>query len=148
MSRTHCQVVCLAACLVVSLACASPAAAGQKLRIMTFNVENLAAPHVRVRLERYRFNIGRRVHLERVAAVIEAFEPDIVNLVEVTSREAVDQLVEILHQKGLKDYQGHHVESADTFTGFDVAVIARHKPDEVAGATIRLFHSRVGERNG
>jgi endonuclease/exonuclease/phosphatase family metal-dependent hydrolase len=112
------------------------------LRIVTFNAEFLAAPGVTPgEIENYRFEHGRRQHLERVAHLIETLAPDIFNLVEVTSKEAVDQLVAILHEKGLADYRGYHIDSNDTFTALDVAVITRHAPDAVDGQTIRTYFS-------
>src|SRR5690606_30276357 len=82
------------------------------LRIITVNTEILTAPGVRGgQIERYRFNHGRHEHHERVADIIEVLQPDIVNLLEATSKESVDLVVKILHEKGLTDYQGYHVES-------------------------------------
>lgn len=109
---------------------------------MTFNCEDLAAPNVKTRLERYRWEIARNAHIERVANVIEVMHPHVVNLLEVTTKEAVDAVVKILHEKGLKDYQAYHVENSDTFTGFDVCFISRIKPDEVEGKSITHFSSK------
>ncbi|CAN0367977.1 unnamed protein product, partial [Ectocarpus sp. 4 AP-2014] len=65
------------------------------LRIVTFNAEILTAPRVRAgQLQKFRFDHARNAHLERVAYVIETLTPDVLNLVEVTSKEAVDRLVE------------------------------------------------------
>jgi endonuclease/exonuclease/phosphatase family metal-dependent hydrolase len=112
------------------------------LRIVTFNAEFLSAPGVTPgEIQNYRFEHGRRQHLERVAHLIETLNPDIINLAEVTSKEAVDQLVAILHEKGLTDYAGYHVDSNDTYTALDVAVITRHKPDIVDGQPIRTYFS-------
>lgn len=112
------------------------------LKIMTFNVENLAAPGVKTRLERYRWDIARKALFERVANVIEAMEPDVCNLLEVFSKESIDLLVEILHEKGLKDYRGYHIDNSDTFTGFDVAVVTKLPLDEIDGKTIMHFGTR------
>ncbi len=112
------------------------------LRIVTFNAEFLAAPGVTPgEIQNYRFDHGRQQHLERVAYLIETLAPDIFNLVEVTSQEAVDQVVEILHEKGLTDYRGYHIDSNDTYTALDVAVITRHQVDEVEGRPIRTYFS-------
>lgn len=116
------------------------------LRIVTFNVEILNAPGVTPgRLEKYRFDPARKRQFESAASIIEALRPDILNLVEATSKEAVDLLVQTLHEKGLKDYQGHHVESGDAFTAMDIAVIARHAPDEIDGKTIRTYLSEADD---
>lgn len=132
-------------CLLLAVG-PSPAYAAERLRIVTYNVQNLAAPGTRAsRLQRYRWDIARNAHLERVAATIEALEPDVINLLEVTSSEAIDELVRILHEKGLKQYVGHHVESNDRFTGFDVALITRIPPDEVDGKQIRTIFSPSGD---
>lgn len=119
---------------------------GTPLRIMTFNAEILTAPGVTAgQLEHYRFDYAREQLHERVAAVIEALDPDILNLVEVTSKESVDLLIKKLHEKGLTQYEGHHVESGDSFTGMDVAVIAKFKPDLIDGKTIRNFISEPND---
>lgn len=112
------------------------------LRVVTFNAEILTAPSVRAgSIERFRFTPAREAHLERVAGIIEALQPDVFNLVEVTSREAVDRLIQILHDKGLSEYRGFHAESSDTFTGMDIGVISRHALDEVDGRAIRSIFS-------
>jgi endonuclease/exonuclease/phosphatase family metal-dependent hydrolase len=112
------------------------------LRIVTFNAELLAAPRVSPgQIDKYRFDVGRRRHLEDVAALFETLRPDIFNLVEVTSREAVDQIVAILHEKGLSEYRGYHVDSNDNFTAGDVAVITHHQPDLIDGVPIRTIYS-------
>ena len=127
---------------VFAVAATLPILAETPLRIVTFNAEILTAPGVRAgQISKYRFNDARTRHIERVADVIETLSPDILNLVEVTSREAVDQIVALLHEKGLTDYRGYHVEGNDSFTGMDVAVITRHEPDEIDGALIRTINS-------
>jgi endonuclease/exonuclease/phosphatase family metal-dependent hydrolase len=116
------------------------------LRIVTFNAEYLAAPGVRTgTIQNYRFDYARGQHLERVAHLIETLEPDIFNLVEVTSKEAVDRIVEILHEKGLTRYRGYHVDSNDTFTALDVAVITKYPPDIVDGQPIRTVYSKEND---
>jgi endonuclease/exonuclease/phosphatase family metal-dependent hydrolase len=112
------------------------------LRIVTFNAEFLAAPGVTPgEIQNYQFEPGRRQHLERVAHLIETLAPDIFNLVEVTSKQAVDQVVDILHEKGLGDYRGYHIDSNDTYTALDVAVITKYPPDNIEGRRIRTFFS-------
>jgi endonuclease/exonuclease/phosphatase family metal-dependent hydrolase len=116
-----------------------PAVAGGSLRIACFNAENLAAPGEDTRLTRFRFEPARRRHLERVAAVIETLAPDIIVMPEVVSAAGVEAVVAILREKGLSDYQGHHVNGRDTFSGFDVAILARIEPDLVDGRRIHFF---------
>ena len=119
---------------------------GTPIRLVTFNAEILTAPRVRAgQLQRYRFDYARRQHHERVADVIEVLQPDILNLVEVTSQEAVDLLVEILHEKGMTDYRGYHVECNDGFTGMDVALISRIVPDTIDGQQIRTYYSQADD---
>lgn len=134
---------------IIVLSCGSflaSAHAEQPLRIVTFNAEILAAPGTSAsRLSRYRFDTARQAHLSRVADLIETLNPDILNLLEVTSVEAVDGLIQILHEKGMKDYQGFHVESKDGFTGLDVSVITRYPPDLIEDAPIRIIYSLVGD---
>lgn len=134
--------------LLLALLTAAPALAAETtpLRIVTFNAEILTAPGIRAgQLQKFRFDYAREGHLERVANVIETLSPDVLNLVEVTSREAVDQLVEILHEKGIKEYRGYHVESNDSFSGMDVGVISKLPLDEIDGQTIRTIYSERGD---
>ena len=129
--------VVLLAALVLSCA-ATTVRADRRLRIVTFNAECLAAPGTNAtKIPRFRWDHARREHLERGASLIEMLAPDVFNLLEVTSKVRVDELVKILHEKGLTEYRGHHVESADGFTGFDVAVIARFPLDKIEGQEIR-----------
>jgi endonuclease/exonuclease/phosphatase family metal-dependent hydrolase len=134
------------AMLVVVLGCIPTAVAATDdatpLRIVTFNSEFLAAPRVtRGNIQNYRFDYGRTQHLERVAHLIETLNPDVFNLVEVTTKEAVDHIVKILHEKGFTDYRGHHIDSNDTYTALDVAVISKYPLDTVEGQPIRTFFS-------
>jgi endonuclease/exonuclease/phosphatase family metal-dependent hydrolase len=126
----------------------SPAAAQDSipLRIVTFNAELLNAPgSTPGTIQKYRFNHARQLHLERVAAIIETLEPDICNLVEVASKEAVDALVKILHEKGMTDYRGYHVDSNDPFTAGDVALISKYPPDLIDGQEIRTIYSEEAD---
>ena len=118
------------------------AAAERTLRIVTFNAEILTAPGVREgQLQKFRWDTARRAQFERVASVIEGLNPDILNLVEVTSKEGVDYLVDILHEKGLTAYRGYHVENNDKYTSMDVALISKIAPDLIEGQSIRTFYS-------
>lgn len=136
----------LSAALAI-LCCVAPLSAGepakQPLRIMHFNAQCLVPPGAKARLERFRWNTAREVHFERVAELIQTLDPDILNLLEVTNAESVAHLVKLLHEKGLKEYEGYHVESGDTFTDFDVAFITKLKPDSVENVPIRSCYSRV-----
>lgn len=116
------------------------------LRIATFNAEILSAPGSRAgQLRKYRWDVAREAQFERVAAVIEAINPDILNMIEVTSQESIDLLVKILHEKGLTDYQGYHVENNDTFTSMDVALISKYPPVEIKGEPIRTMFSEADD---
>jgi endonuclease/exonuclease/phosphatase family metal-dependent hydrolase len=137
--------VFLAAYFSITMAGVTPAHADDTipLRIVAFNAELLNAPRVTPgQLQKYRFDYARRQHIERVAHLIETLEPDVLNLCEVTSKEAVDQIVKVLHEKGLTDYRGYHVDSNDTFTALDVALITKYEPDTIDGAAIRTFYSQ------
>ena len=134
-----CWVVAVLSGAAVLADTSSEAAADCRLRIVCFNVENLAAPGERTRVTRFRFEPARRRHIDRVAAVLEALAPDIVVLPEVVSRQAVDALADLLREKGLGPYRGWHVDGSDAFTGFDVAILSRIEPDEVDGRRIRIL---------
>lgn len=132
------------ACLTLTLLSllVSNATAETPLRIVTLNAEILTAPGIQVgNLQKYRWETARKAQFERVASIIEVLNPDVLNLVEVTSKEGVDLLVKILHEKGLTDLQGYHVENNDEYTGMDVALISRYEPVTVEGAKIRTFYS-------
>ena len=111
---------------------------GRRLRIACFNAENLAVPGERTNLTRFRFEPARRRHLEHIAAVIETLDPDIMVVSEIVSRAGVDAVVALLHEKGLADFRGYHVDGRDAFSGFDVAVIARIEPDAIDGGRIHI----------
>ena len=115
---------------------------GERIRIVSFNCEILAAPRERVTISKYRFDHARLQQFERIAAVIESLEPDIINLQEVTSKDSVDLLVKLLHEKGLTAYRGYHVDGHDNFMKLDVACISRFEPDEIEGERIRCMWSK------
>ena len=128
---------------------ASPARAADEsipLRIVAFNAELLNAPRVTPgNLQKYRFDYARSQHIERIAYLIETLNPDILNLCEITSKQAVDQIVAVLHEKGMTEYQGYHIDSNDTFTALDVAVITKFPPDSIEGKPIRTFFSEAND---
>ncbi len=135
-----------AVCLGFLVGDAALATEATPLRIVTFNAEILTAPGVRAgQLQRYRFDYARGKHIERVADLIETLRPDILNLAEATSKEAIDQIVAILHEKGLSDYRGYHVESNDSFTGMDISCISRFEPDVIDGEQIRTYFSNADD---
>ena len=109
------------------------------VRIACFNVESLTIPDEWSRFAHFRFPLGRMRHLESVAAVIEAVNPDVLVLSEVSSRESCEALVTVLREKGLGDFQAYHVDGRDSYTGFDVAIVSRLKPDRIEGKLIHLF---------
>ena len=109
------------------------------VRIACFNVESLTVPGEWSRFARYRFPPGRMRHLEGVASVVEVVNPDILVLSEVSSPEACVALAALLREKGLGDFHSHHVESRDSYTGFDVAFVSRVVPDRIDGELIHLF---------
>ena len=121
---------------------AAPADRGCRLRVACFNAEILAVPGENARLTRFRFEPARRRHLERIAAVIETLDPDVLVMPEVVSQQGVAALAAILAEKGLGDLVGYHVENADLFSGLDVAVFSRFEPEEIEGARIRIFVPR------
>jgi endonuclease/exonuclease/phosphatase family metal-dependent hydrolase len=116
------------------------------VRIACFNTEALAVPGESSRFARERFDPGRQRHLDRVAAVIEVVDPDILILSEIASAEPVAALAAILKDKGLGTFQVHHVDGQDRFTGFDVAVLARLPADLIDGTTVRLFAPQKAPR--
>ena len=137
--------ICLLAFLV-GAADHGIAADGCRLRIVCFNAEQFAAPGEQPRLPRFRFEPGRRRHAERLAAVIEVLDPDILVMSEVMSREGVEAIAAIVREKGRGEFRGYHVDGADGFSGFDVAMFSRIEPDEVDGRRIAIH--LPARRNG
>ncbi|MHC4270022.1 MAG: hypothetical protein ACYSTS_16380 [Planctomycetota bacterium] len=86
-------------------------------------------------------NILLNEHYERIAGVIETLEPDIVNLVETTSLDGLEHLVNILHEKGLNTYKAYHIKGNDP-TGKDISFISKIEPDQIDGKHIRKFYSK------
>lgn len=130
----------------LSLLTTAHAAEFLPLRIISFNAEICTAPGVKAgQLERFRFDYARREHCKRVADLIETLNPDILNLAEVTSKEAVDLIVGELHEKGLTQYTGYHVDSNDSFTGMDVSLVTKYPPDVIGGLPIRTIYSAEGD---
>lgn len=129
-------------CFILLAVLHPPLHADTPLRIMTFNAEILVAPGERAgEIEKFRWDVARQEQFELIASVIEGLHPDVLNLVEVTSQQGVDKLIAILHEKGLTDYRGYHIENHDTFSKLDVALISRLAPVEVDGQPIRIFYS-------
>ena len=146
--KNHCLSVVACALFTISPCLALPAAAEDTIpiRIVNFNAELLNAPGVTPgTIQKYRFDHARKRHLEGVATLIETLNPDIVNLVEVSSKEAVDAVVAILHEKGMTEYKGYHIDSNDPFTAGDVALISKIEPDLVEGQPIRTIYSEEGD---
>jgi endonuclease/exonuclease/phosphatase family metal-dependent hydrolase len=112
---------------------------GCRLRIACFNAEVLAAPGEPTKLTRFRFEPGRKRHFERIAAVIETLDPDILVMPEVVSRQGVETLAAILAEKGMGGLRGYHVDGSDVFSGFDVAIFSKVEPDEIEGERIHIF---------
>ncbi len=138
--------ICRAVATALAVTCLSWPSPGltqeTPLRIVAFNCEILKAPGVRQgEFDKYRSDVGRAGHIARVADVIETLNPDILNLEEVISRESVDTIVAILHEKGLTEYRGYHIENNDTYSGMDVALISKIDPDVVDGEPIRTYNS-------
>jgi len=134
-------------CVVLLASWTSTATAeeGRPLRIVAYNGEHLVAPGERARFQKYRWNVAREDQFERIAAVIETLHPDILAIMEVNSAKAVVTLIDILHEKGLTDYAGYHAESNDGFTGMDVAIISKFKPDEIDGKLARAMFSKADD---
>jgi len=107
------------------------------IRIATFNAEWLVDSAEETEKDPWGSDFGVNHHAEVVAGIIETLHPDIINLVEVTSKQAVDHLVDTLHEKGLTEYRGFHIESDDTATGQDIAFLTTLEPDTVEGVKIR-----------
>jgi len=133
--------------IVGLLFCFEAAEAATRIRIMTFNAEWLVYTEDETDKDPWGPEYTLNEHFERIAGIIESLEPDIVNLVEVTNESSLDYLVDILHEKGLNNYKGYHLESKDHTTGQDVALISKITPKKVQGKYLQIFYSRyAGEK--
>ncbi|RKZ13557.1 hypothetical protein DRQ53_13145 [bacterium] len=114
--------------------------APKPLRIMTFNAEWLVYTEDETDKDPWGPEFTLNEHFERIAGIIETLEPDIVNLVEITSEDALDYLIDILHAKGMMSYKGYHAEGSDPL-GQDISVITKLTPDSMDGKKIQKFYS-------
>lgn len=135
------------AMLAVLLA-ADLAAGSGTLRIATFNVKWLTATAEESRLAPWTSEEELANHRTAIARILaEHVRADIVCLQEVSSRAALERL---LAEPALRaaDYRLLHVESADTYTGQDVAFLAgQHvRLDPLEGDTIARFEDTLRGR--
>ncbi len=128
--------------LMATLLGIAPSYAGQRVRIVTLNAEWLVYDEGETASDPWGSDYTIDEHYERIAGIIETLEPDIVNLVEVTTKDGVEYLVDVLHAKGLADYAGYHIGSNDSGTGQDIAVVTKLEPKQVENKRIRKFYSR------
>lgn len=119
----------------------SIAVAETTLRIATYNAEWLVSSASERSNDPWDTAAALDAHYEAVANVIAAIRPDILNLVEVTHASGVTRLVNLLHARGLPEYRGYHIESNDSGTGQDVAVISRIALEELDGDFLHKFFS-------
>lgn len=118
----------------------------QTFTIMTFNAELLwdgVLPEEGMLEFSWKGNREKaEEHMKEIADVIRQHNPDIVNLVEVENLNALNTL----NEKFLKDlgYHAYLVNGRDTYTGEDVALLTRIKPE--GGKIYR--DDRAGISNG
>ncbi len=145
MGRTTLSILIAIMVAVTCLPARLSAEEGLPLRIVTYNGEHLVAPGERARYEKYRWSTAREAQFERIAAVIETLDPDLLVLQELNSDAGVKTLVDILHAKGMTDYRGYHAESNDGFTGMDVAVISKYRAEKIDGQLARAVFSKAAD---
>jgi len=112
---------------------------GFPLRIATFNTQWLTA--TAGSSDKDPWGDEPEAHLQDIAGVIEALNPDIINLVEVVDLEAVEALKEALLQRGLTDYHYYWLDSYDTYTDQDLAVVTRYPLTTLSGQELHQFYS-------
>ena len=126
--------------LTLTLTLQSPAAAGQRpLRIASFNLEWLTATAHETRMAPWKDEAQLEAHRRDLARILSRdVDADILCVLEVTSRAALDKLVAepALRKSG---YRVLHLESGDTGTGQDVAFLVRVPLDKFDGLEIRRF---------
>ena len=112
---------------------------GAPLRLASFNVKWMTASSHETRLAPWRNEVDLSNHRHEVATVLaETVKADIVCLLEVTSRLALEKLVA---EPALKKmgYNLYHLESEDTGTGQDIVFLSRVPLDRVQGQEITRF---------
>jgi endonuclease/exonuclease/phosphatase family metal-dependent hydrolase len=125
--------------LALGLALAAPAFGARPLRIAAFNLEWLTATARESRMAPWKNEAQLQGHRRDLARILaEDVRADIVCVLEVTSRAALDKLAAepALRKSG---YRVLHLESGDTGTGQDVAFLVRVPLDHFEGAEIRRF---------
>ena len=101
------------------------------LTVMTLNTEfmwdGLSPEEGQVDFSRKGSETEAAEHMEDIAEIIRAGNPDIVHLVEVENKQAVDKL-NTDYLAG-SNYKVYFKKGKDTFTGQDVALLTRIDPD-------------------
>ena len=114
--------------------------------IMTLNAEFLwdgVGPeegHPRIRFPWRHKRVEAERHMERIAEIVRACDPDLAVICEVENRSALERFNDgFLRESG---YRAFIFEGDDVDTGQDVALLTRVDPDEVT------FHEEAMSRNG
>lgn len=127
------------AVILLAVSLLSPSASAEdrrtrqdELTIMTLNTEfmwdGIAPEEGQVDFAWKNDPTGAALHMQRVAQIILASDPDIVHLAEVENRRAVEKLnTDYLNGRG---YVVYFVKGKDTYTGQDVALLTRIDPGE------------------
>ena len=132
-------ILVLGVLLALPLPGAASTGARPPLRIASFNLEWLTATAHETRMAPWKDEAQLESHRRALARILaEDVRADIVCVLEVTSRAALDKLAAepALRKSG---YRVLHLESGDTGTGQDVAFLVRIPLDKFGGAEIRRF---------
>ncbi|MBI5163886.1 MAG: endonuclease/exonuclease/phosphatase family protein [Magnetospirillum sp.] len=108
---------------------------------MTYNTQWLVASVGEQSEAKWKSAAALDEHYRRVAAVIAAQAPDVVNLVEVTSAASVERLAAAVERIRPLGYRAYHVDGHDTALGQDIGVLSRRPLDRIDGQSIRHLHS-------
>jgi exonuclease III len=119
----------------------------EPLRIATFNVKWLTESATETRMAPWEDEEHLAEHSRELATVIAALRADVLCVVEVTSRAALEKLAAEPALKAMR-YRVLHIESEDTGTGQDVAFLVspRVRMDSFGGALIRRFADTLVNR--
>jgi endonuclease/exonuclease/phosphatase family metal-dependent hydrolase len=138
-ARAAWAAIALGLALAPALLHARTPAAPRSLRIASFNLEWLTATARESRMAPWKNEAQLQAHRRDLARILaEDVRADIVCVLEVTSRAALDKLAAepALRKSG---YRVLHLESGDTGTGQDVAFLVRVPLDKFGGMEIRRF---------
>jgi hypothetical protein len=139
MSTRRCWTASLS--LILLLLIGGGSVAETPLRIMTYNGQWLTGSPAETNSDPWTSEQQLSQHYAAVAGVIKRLNPDIVNIVEITSAASKDRLLQALAAQGVTRYRAYHRDLSDSNTGQDLAVLSAIPLEAIDGEEVRHFYS-------